>query len=661
MHARRHTQLILIAILLLATALRFYRIDVQSFWNDEGNSARIAERGVDEIIDGAAGDIHPPLYYLALQGWRSVFGTSETALRGLSALFGVLTVLFTYLLGSRLFEPRVGLIAAFLAAVNPFLIDYSQEARMYMMLAAIGVMATYLLVRLIDFWSLRPRIHITHRRYYVLYVLALAAGLYTHYAFPFVFIAQFAIVLAWALHRPGRALARLGNWLALAIASVLLFLPWLPIALRQIAGWPSQTAPINTGTALVETYRAYLLGRTIPIEQAAMAMMIAGFFLAMSLWTPDAFDEPEPDWDTTAPRALRSGLAAIYLLLPVALIFALGLFKPAYMKFLLVGVPAFCLLLARGIDNAWQIARSALRMPPALRSPSQLAFGWLAIVVMLVTPVLSATASSLGNLYFNPAYARDDYRGIAKAIRSTWRAGDAVLLHAANQWEVFTYYFPDGPDVFPIVKQRPLDPDATERELNDILATHRRLYAVFWGTDEPDPGRWVESWLDKHTYKAGERWYGSARLATYAVPAQVTRTPQQALEVRLGDDIWLDGYSLPTPTAAPGDIVQLALFWRVGAPIDERYKVFVHILDGNGGIVAQTDREPRSDLAPTNTWIPGKQVVDRYGVMLPPELGAGVYPIVVGMYAFDGMRLRIFKDGVDQGDALNVAGVIVGP
>src|SRR3990172_6204434 len=386
MHARRHTQLILIAVLLLATALRFYRIDAQSFWNDEGNSARMGERGVDRIIAGAAGDIHPPLYYLVLQGWRSVFGDSETALRGLSALFGVLPILFTYLLGSRLFEPRVGVIPAFLAAVNPFLIDYSQEARMYMMLAAIGVVATYLLVRLIDFWSLRPRIHITHRRYYVLYVLALA------------------------------------------IAALLLFLPWLPIALRQIAGWPSQTAPIDTGAALVETYRAYLLGRTIPIEQAAMAMIIAGFFLAMSLWTPDAFDEPEPDWDTTAPRALRSGLAAIYLLLPVALVFALGLFRPPYMKFLLVGVPAFCLLLARGIDNAWQIARGALRMPPSLRGPSPLAFGWLAIVVMLVTPVLGATASSLGNLYFNPAYARDDYRGIAQAIRSTWRAGDAVLL-----------------------------------------------------------------------------------------------------------------------------------------------------------------------------------------------------------------------------------------
>src|SRR3972149_4343478 len=146
MHARRHTQLILIAVLLLATALRFYRVDAQSFWNDEGNSARIAERSINLILEGAAGDIHPPLYYLTLHVWRGIFGSGEAALRGLSAIFGLITVAFTYLLGRRVFDSRVGLIGAFLAAVNPFQIYYSQEARMYVMLTAIGVVTTYILV-----------------------------------------------------------------------------------------------------------------------------------------------------------------------------------------------------------------------------------------------------------------------------------------------------------------------------------------------------------------------------------------------------------------------------------------------------------------------------------------------------------------------------------
>jgi 4-amino-4-deoxy-L-arabinose transferase-like glycosyltransferase len=662
MHARHLTPLALIAVLALAAGLRFYRIDAQSLWNDEGNSARIAERSATLIVEGAAGDIHPPLYYLALQVWRDLFGSSEAALRGLSAVLGVVTVLFTYRLGRRLFEARVGLIAAFLAAVNPFLVYYSQEARMYMLLAAIGVVATYLLVRLIDFWSLRPRIHIPHRRYYVLYVAAMAAGLYTHYAFPFVFVAHFAIVLAWSLYRPDRALARIGNWLSLAIAAALLFAPWLPTAIRQIAGWPSQAAAADAGSALLNAYRTYLLGESIALDEALIALIVAGFFLAMSLWTPDAFDEPEPDWDTTAPRALRAGSVAIYLLLPLALVFVLGLFKDAYLKFLLVGSPAFCLLLARGIDNGWQIARGALRpegVPPELRGPHHWAFGWLAVVIGLVAFVLVPTAASLNNMYFDPQYARDDYRGMAETIHSAWRDGDAVVLHAANQWEVFTYYFADGPHVFPIVKQRPLDPARAERELTDIFAGHRRLWVVYWAETEPDPAHWVETWLDANAYKAAEQPFGDVRLVTYAVPVAVADTPDQRRSIRLGDRIWLDGFSLLTPAVAPGDIVQVALFWRSEKAIQQRYKVFVHITNTDGALVAQTDREPGGDRVPTTIWVPQQPVVDRYGVALPQAVAEGSYQISVGMYDLDGTRLRISEDGVEKGDALPLGEVAV--
>ncbi len=661
MHARRFTLPILIIILVLAAALRFYRIDAQSLWNDEGNSARIAERNAALIVEGAAGDIHPPLYYLTLHAWRGLFGDSEAALRGLSAVFGLITVACVYLLGRQLFEARVGLLAAFLAAVSPFQVYYSQEARMYMLLTAIGLVATYLLVRLLDFWSLRPRIHITHRRYYVLYAVAMAAGLYTHYAFPFIFVVHFVVVLAWSLYRPGGALSRLGNWLPLAIAAIVLYLPWLPTALRQIAGWPSQAVPIDAGAALIDTFRLYLLGPTIPPTEASVALIVAAFFLAMSAWTPDAFDEPEPDWDTTAPRALRFGAIAIYWLLPIALIFGLGLFRDAYLKFLLVGSPAFCLLLARGINNGWHIARGALTLPRELTGPRELAVSWLAVVAFLVALVLVPTASSLNHLYSDPAYARDDYRGIARALESAWREGDAVLLHAANQWEALTYYYPDGPHVFPIVRQRPLDPAVAERELSDILAAHRRLFVLYWAANEPDPNRFVESWLDAHTYKAGEKWHGRVRLATYAVPEQVADSPATRLNVKLGDRIRLDGYSLLTPIVAPGDIVQLALFWRCDARVEQRYKVFVHILNPSGAIVAQTDREPGSDLLPTTTWTPGETIVDRYGVALPPDAPAGDYRIEVGLYTFEGDRLRVADNGVVVGDALVLAGIAVKP
>ena len=90
MHPR--TWVLLVLVLLLAAALRFYRLDAQSFWHDEGNTARLVERSLHLIVEGAAGDIHPPGYYLLLRSWWLLAGSSEFALRSFSALCGVLTV-----------------------------------------------------------------------------------------------------------------------------------------------------------------------------------------------------------------------------------------------------------------------------------------------------------------------------------------------------------------------------------------------------------------------------------------------------------------------------------------------------------------------------------------------------------------------------------------
>jgi uncharacterized membrane protein len=90
-HNRRKTValVLLLLILALAAAVRFYRLEAQSLWHDEGNSARIAERSIRLILEGAAGDIHPPLYYLALHYWRALLGQSEFALRSFSVMGGV--------------------------------------------------------------------------------------------------------------------------------------------------------------------------------------------------------------------------------------------------------------------------------------------------------------------------------------------------------------------------------------------------------------------------------------------------------------------------------------------------------------------------------------------------------------------------------------------
>ncbi len=178
---------------------------------------------------------------------------------------------------------------------------------------------------------------------------------------------------------------------------------------------------------------------------------------------------------------------------------------------------------------------------------------------------------------------------------------------------------------------------------------------LYWGDAEADPDKVIESWLDAHTYKATEQWIGAVRFVTYAIPTQLSNVPQQREDVRFGDHITLDGFTLPTQQLSPGDILQLDLFWHTDATLNERYKVFVHVLDANGQIAAQTDREPGGGLNPTTNWGSNEVVIDRYGVLIPENAANGVYTVEIGLYDLANVRLKM----ADGQDALTLAKVEV--
>ena len=111
----RHTRILnpwlaCLLLLMLALAIRLYRIDAQSLWVDEGNSVAIAQRSLIRIAQYASHDIHPPLYYWTLHPWVRLTGLTVFAVRALSAFYGTLVVALTYVLGRRWFGARAALI-----------------------------------------------------------------------------------------------------------------------------------------------------------------------------------------------------------------------------------------------------------------------------------------------------------------------------------------------------------------------------------------------------------------------------------------------------------------------------------------------------------------------------------------------------------------------
>jgi hypothetical protein len=131
----------------------------------------------------------------------------------------------------------------------------------------------------------------------------------------------------------------------------------------------------------------------------------------------------------------------------------------------------------------------------------------------------------------------------------------------------------------------------------------------------------------------------SLPLVAVAHPPDVSRTPvvadyEAGAAFGAAAEIALVGYDAPA-WALPGEPVRVALVWAAQAAVTQDLKVFVHLLDREDRLVAQSDGRPVFGFYPTTQWQPGDYVRDEHLVTLPGDLPPGHYRVVVGLYAPD--------------------------
>lgn len=122
--------ILLILIITLGAGLRIYNLGTESYWHDEFIMVRVASESLSYIYNEAL-DGRPPVYVVSAHFWIKLFGTSETATRSLSAIFGIVSIPMMYLVGKQLYNRKLGILSAFLISVSQFQIYYSQEFRYY--------------------------------------------------------------------------------------------------------------------------------------------------------------------------------------------------------------------------------------------------------------------------------------------------------------------------------------------------------------------------------------------------------------------------------------------------------------------------------------------------------------------------------------------------
>ena len=364
------------------------------YWIDEGLSVGIASHSLAHIPSLLGQDGSPPLYYLLLHIWLAVRGRGEVATHELSLIFALLTIPAAYWAGSSLFDRRSGLVCAVLAAGLPYLNAYAQETRMYALLTLLALIVCASFVEVF----VRRR-----RRYLPVFVVSLAAALYTHnWAIFLALTAAAAFLLCvWdAVPVERRALWRDG---LLALAGVLvLYAPWLPTLLYQVrhTGAPWDLPPVIW--SLSQGLYSVAGGRG-----AAVALLLAG---GSGLW---ALRQP----GSARERFLLAAKTLVILGFGTLLVaWVYSKIAPAWaIRYLAVIVGPLILLFGLGVARAGRLGLVALAL---------VACWW----------VLDPVATSRN--------AKSNVAAVAAKVRHHLGSDPVVLSTQPEQVPTLAYYLP---------------------------------------------------------------------------------------------------------------------------------------------------------------------------------------------------------------------------
>ena len=343
-------------------------------------------------------DTSPPLYYLLLQGWTLIFGTSDLALRLFSVSFSIGSLPVVAALGCRIAGSRAALASCVLFAFSPLVIYYSTEGRMYSLLIFLALVTALV--------SLRLQERGPHVGYCLLWVALSAAGFLTHYFFVFPWLANAAFLFL----QPGKFRRR---WLLLcSLGTWLLVLPWLWVAVGTFNNWKVTQGWLNwkpigfyRTPALIAQFTQFFFAEgdgLWPTSRWSKLASLTLFGLAAALTPRGGF------------RQLFSGRCVLLWLWliagcagPTAIDLLQHTYTAAVPRYAIAGVPAACLL------GGIVLSSVGPRLGLAL----------LCLVVLAWLP-------GLHNIYRQKSRIGEAVREIAQIISATARTSDLVLVHS---------------------------------------------------------------------------------------------------------------------------------------------------------------------------------------------------------------------------------------
>jgi mannosyltransferase len=398
---------LLAGIAALAAGLRFHALGGKSLWFDEGVSVAIARLDSYNFLRILwRREANMALYYLLLHPWLRL-GISEFRVRALSVLFAVASIPVIYLLGRRLFDARVGLIAATLLAVNAYHVEYSQEARSYPLMVFLCLLSS---------WYFLKGLAEPSRFNRAAYVLSSVLAVYAHFFSGLLLLAQWLALRFLDGEQIPPQIKKDWRWIALLVSPVAAFvattgagpLRWVQRPGLKDLWFMALHFTGNGGPLLLLAYGMAVLAALLPFSPAMRARRVS--------------------WEHWRYRFL-----GLWLVFPPMVVFAASWAKPLFVpRYFISCLPALCVLAACGI--------------------ARLRRAWLVAPAVLFFLVLSfrGTVSGYGQ---DIEIQRDDWRSASQYLLVHARPGDALLFHVPMGRMPYEFYhsLPGTPEGGPVV------------------------------------------------------------------------------------------------------------------------------------------------------------------------------------------------------------------
>ncbi|MGE5297562.1 MAG: glycosyltransferase family 39 protein [Acidobacteriaceae bacterium] len=439
-----HYRTWIILLMGITTVFSLLFLTNQSLRLDESQTLWQVSNNIPRILNMVGQDVHVPLYHLILHFWLFYLGNTIFAARLLSLLFIVLTIPAVFVLGKRAFNPTIGLFAAVLTAISPFLAWYGSEIRMYSMVTLVTVINQIFFLNL----SKKPSFF-----NWLGYFLTGVIGVYTHYFFLLILGAQFLFFLVFRKNFPRRTFFKLFAAIFLIALSLA---PWA-FYVYNLHG-TSYSEPLLAKPTIINifiTFTQFLFGfQTERFNRLVIALWPIGVLFGFLSLT----------------RRQRFSFEAFFFLfaaiVPILAAYAFSvLVKPVYLsRYLILTIPSLYLFLA------WLF----------YHYPSKLAnaFRYSLVVFMSVTLFVQSVSAA------NPA--KEDFRDVANYLNQNVQPDDVIIVSAPFTIYPVEYYYKGPAQVITMPEWNrfvigPIPAFSQEQmaaEVNSLKGTHRRAFVI---------------------------------------------------------------------------------------------------------------------------------------------------------------------------------------